>query len=54
MVVSAWAARAAIHRDHAAPFHMYQPKNGIHVSSRLTMKVGAANSGSSPKASHID
>jgi len=53
MVVSAWA-RAPRSTGTMRPFHMYQPKNGIHVSSRLTMKVGAANSGSSPKASHID
>jgi len=34
--------------------HMHQPNTGIHISSRLTMKVGSANSGISAKVSHID
>ena len=35
-------------------FQRYQPKNGIHISSRLTMKAGSSNSVSSVNASQND
>ena len=36
------------------PFHMHQPKIGIHISSRLTMKVKSSNSLSSANVSQVD
>ena len=35
-------------------FMAYQPKNGIHCSSRLRMKAGSENSCSSANVSHSD
>src|SRR5262249_17959275 len=35
-------------------FQAYQPKNGIHNSSRLRMKAGSANSENSAKVSQAD
>ena len=36
------------------PFHMHQPKIGIHINSRLTMKVKSSNSLSSANVSQVD
>jgi hypothetical protein len=35
-------------------FQVYQPKNGIHMSSRFRMKAGSSKRGSSAKVSHRD
>ena len=36
------------------PFAMHQPNTGIHISSRLTMKVKSSNSLSSANVSQVD
>ena len=36
------------------PRQAYQPKNGIHINSRLVMKVGSGNSTISANVSHTD
>src|SRR5262245_5038084 len=37
-----------------AAFQAYQPKNGIHISSRFMMKAGSDSSGNSAKVSQND
>ena len=51
---SAPASRAPRSTGTMRPFHMHQPKIGIHISSRLTMKVKSSNSQSSAKVSQVD
>ena len=53
MSVSAWEP-APRSTGIMPPFHMHQPKIGIHISSRLTMKVKSSNSRSSANVSQVD
>ena len=53
MSVSAWEP-APRSTGIMPPFHMHQPKIGIHISSRLTMKAKSSNSRSSANVSQVD